>query len=90
MPLCRNYISYVYFPRPVGCLTLEPPPYTDIARTANCVRHFGNECQLLDGDEIKRRFPMLNLSPDVAASYEPASGMLFADKCLKTLQVRDV
>ena len=82
----KTYYS-VCVHRAVGCLSLEEPPYADISRTANCVRKFGNECQLLNGDELRRRFPMLKFPPEVSASFEPTSGMLFADKCLKTLQV---
>ena len=67
---------------------MDKPPYADMSRVITNVRHLGQECEELSSDEIKKRFPGLDLAPDECASFEPASGFIRADLALKALQVK--
>jgi sarcosine oxidase len=47
-------------------------------------RERGIEHERLTADEIMRRFPQMNLSPETIGCYQPNYGMLHADRCVAT------
>jgi monomeric sarcosine oxidase len=47
-------------------------------------RERGIEHERLTADEIMRRFPQMNLSPETIGCYQPDYGMLHADRCVAT------
>lgn len=73
--------------RRCGLLTVDGPPYDEMAKVITNVRGVGQECLQLTGDEINKRFPGLNLSSLECGALEPSSGLIQADLALKSLQV---
>ena len=71
-------------------LSVEDPPYSEMTQIADCVRKYGNECEILSADEIRTRFRGLAFSSKTLGAFEPKSGVLFADTCLRALQVREL
>ena len=49
--------------------------------TASAVQH-GLEYELLDADEIRRRYPPLHVPPEEVALFEPRAGILSPEACL--------
>jgi len=46
-----------------------------------------SEFEELSPDELKRRYPCLNMGDNVKACYDPQAGVIMADKALKVLWV---
>lgn len=42
----------------------------------------GLEHEVIDADEMRRRFPAFQLDDDMAALHEPLAGILFPDRCI--------
>ncbi len=42
----------------------------------------GLEQEVIDADEMRRRFPAFQLDDDMAALHEPLAGILFPDRCI--------
>ena len=68
-------------------LSLEDPPHSEIMQISDCVQKYGSKCEIITTDELTTRFPGLNFHPETLAAFEPESGMLLADRCLRALQV---
>ncbi len=45
-------------------------------------------CEWLDGETIAGRYPMLRCPTDWGAAWDPNGGILFADRCLESVQSR--
>ena len=45
------------------------------------------EFKLYNPEEIRKKYANLTMGPDVWGCYDPAAGVLMADKCLKTVWV---
>ncbi len=46
-----------------------------------------SEFEELSPDELKRRYPCINMGDNVKACYDPQAGVIMADKALKVLWV---
>jgi sarcosine oxidase len=53
-----------------------------VERTIAVAREFAIPHEVLDADEIRRRWPQLRLAGDEIASYEPGAGLLFPERCV--------
>lgn len=60
--------------RVCGGLVLGEGTSEFLGRTVDCARRFGIDHELLDGDELRRRFPMFAAPEGTDAYYEPGSG----------------
>ncbi|EDO44145.1 predicted protein [Nematostella vectensis] len=70
----------------VGLLSIEAPPYGNISRLAANVRHVGEECLVLEGEQLCKRYPMFNFPDSWRATLEPGGGYIMAAQALKALQ----
>lgn len=69
-----------------GLLTIDEPPYADVAQVITNVRGVGKECIPLSAEESNKRFPGLNFSPDDSCALEQDSGLIDANSALKAMQ----
>ena len=75
------------FFRKCGLLTIDEPPYADVAQVITNVRGVGKECIPLSAEESNKRYPGLNFSPDDSCALEQDSGLIDANSALKAMQV---
>lgn len=54
-----------------------------ISGTLASAQEYGLDAQLIEGDELRRRFPLLRLLPDEVAVYEPGAGAVFPEATVK-------
>ena len=88
--LIHNFISipkYIFVARETGLLVLgkREQPYFD-----GVIESFIDnkmEYELYNPDELKRKFSNLTMANDEWGCYDPAGGVLLADKCLKSVWV---
>lgn len=91
--LCKGFflkwlliLLFIFF-RKCGLLTIDEPPYADVAQVITNVRGVGKECIPLSAEESNKRFPGLNFSPDDSCALEQDSGLIDANSALKAMQV---
>jgi sarcosine oxidase len=53
-----------------------------VERTIAVAREFAIPHEVLDADEVRRRWPQLRLVGDEIASYEPGAGLVFPERCV--------
>jgi sarcosine oxidase len=53
-----------------------------VERTIEVARSCAIPHEVLDADEIRRRWPQMRLQGDEIASYEPSAGLLFPERCI--------
>lgn len=54
-----------------------------LATTVNTAKQFGIEHEMLDADEVRRRFPQFQLTGEQSAYYEPGAGFLRPEKAIE-------
>ena len=60
-----------------------------VARSIAAARDFGIAHEVIDGQEVARRFPQfLNLEGNEKAYYEPGGGYVFPERCIKAQLTR--
>ncbi len=53
-----------------------------LGHTIEMARRFDVEHELLDADEIGRRYPQFGLAGDEAGYFEPGAGMVYPERCI--------
>jgi sarcosine oxidase len=53
-----------------------------VERTIEVARAAGIPHEVLDGDEVRRRWPQMRVEGDEIASYEPSAGIVFPERCI--------
>jgi len=71
-----------------GMLNLGPPGDPWLAKHMAAVRAAGKDCDWLDAEAIRSRFPQLSYPPEWGAAWDPGGGLLFAHRCLAATQER--
>lgn len=64
-----------------GCLDVGPRDSAVVAGALASCREYGLQHELLDGDELMRRFPAYCVPADYAALLEPEGGFLLVEEC---------
>ena len=82
-----SYVLIISIARETGLLVLgkREQPYFD-----GVIESFIDnkmEYELYNPDELKRKFSNLTMANDEWGCYDPAGGVLLADKCLKSVWV---
>lgn len=75
----------------VGCLMIAPKSGTNLhhkpdfmQQTLGAAKEFGIDHEILDADEVRKRFPQFSPVGDEAFYYEPGGGYLRPEKCVAT------
>ena len=55
-----------------------------VRRTIGVATQYGIPHEVLDADEVGRRYPQLGLHGDEIAYYEPSAGLVFPERCIAT------
>ena len=71
--------------RKMGGLDFGPPDAVMLGGIRTTYEAVGVPFEVLDRDEIVRRFPQFNLPEDTVGYYQPDYGLLDADRCVATL-----
>ncbi len=74
--------------RNVGLLSVNGPPYNDYNHRGGNLQDMNKPCELLTAQQVCQRYPGFAFQPEVKAFVDPSGGVLYADRCLKALQVR--
>jgi sarcosine oxidase len=53
-----------------------------VERTIEVARHASIPHEVLDADEVRRRWPQMRLEGDEIASFEPSAGLVFPERCI--------
>ncbi|MDP9379196.1 MAG: N-methyl-L-tryptophan oxidase [Chloroflexota bacterium] len=69
--------------RLTGGLFIGPPDGHVVAGSLQSAQQHGLPHELLDADEIARRYPTLQPAPGDAALYEARAGILFPERCVE-------
>jgi len=70
--------------RITGGLMIGNPASELVAGARTSADQHSLSYELLDSDEVRRRFPVLRLAPDEVALFEPSAGILSPEACLAT------
>ncbi|ELU01878.1 hypothetical protein CAPTEDRAFT_169754 [Capitella teleta] len=76
--------------RRTGMLNIEAPGLNKIGDVKAAMVKNGAPFEELTGEEIKKRYPMLDYPKDFKGLLDPSAGMLLNDRCLAVLRERIV
>src|SRR5690606_4850341 len=71
--------------RPTGGLMVGPPDSALVRGTIASAEQHGLQHELLDGDAIRRRFPVMQPREGMVGVHEANAGVLLLDACMRTL-----
>jgi sarcosine oxidase len=69
--------------RQTGALMIGPEDGVVVHGARLSAERHGLEHEMLDADEVARRFPILRPEPGMVAVWEPRAGVLFAEACIE-------
>jgi sarcosine oxidase len=69
--------------RVTGGVAIGPPDHDSIQGVLASGRAYGVPCEVLSADETVRRFPAFRPHPDMVTVYQPHSGILAPEACVR-------
>ncbi|XP_071790533.1 peroxisomal sarcosine oxidase-like isoform X2 [Asterias amurensis] len=73
--------------RNVGLLSVNGPPYKDYNHRGGNLQDMNKPIELLTARQVCQRWPGFSFQPEMKAFVDPSGGVLYADRCLKALQL---